>query len=224
MTKPQATQTPVPALRFSPMAWAKLLFFRDRGPTEIGGFAVTDAEDLLYVRDFVTIEQSVSAVSVEFDDAAVADFFEEQVDAGRRPEQFARLWLHTHPGGSPEPSATDEETFGRVFGRCEWAVMFILARTGKTSARLRFNVGPGGQLLVPVQVDYSQPFEASDQKTWEAEYEANIKPEAGWEEIPPVGADADICFPEYTLADLAEMDPAERQYVLDELTLWQEGE
>jgi proteasome lid subunit RPN8/RPN11 len=206
------------------MAWAKLLFFRDRGPTEIGGFAVTDAEDLLYVRDFVTIEQSVSACSVEFDDAAVADFFEEQVDAGRRPEQFARLWLHTHPGSSPEPSATDEETFERVFGRCEWAVMFILARTGKTSARLRFNVGPGGQLLVPVQVDYTQPFEASDQETWQAEYDANIKPEAGWEELAPVGADADICFPEYTLADLAEMDPAERQYVLDELTLCQEGE
>jgi len=206
------------------MAWAKLLFFRDRGPTEIGGFAVTDADDLLYVRDFATIEQSVSACSVEFDDAAVADFFEEQVDAGRRPEQFARVWLHTHPGSSPEPSGTDEETFERVFGRCEWAVMFILARNGKTSARLRFNVGPGGQLLVPVQVDYTQPFEGSDLETWQVEYDAHIKPETDWEGTPPVGADADICFPEYTLADLAEMDPAERQYVLDELTLWQEGE
>ncbi len=30
-----------PRLRFSPTAWAKLLFVRDRGPTEVGGFGIT---------------------------------------------------------------------------------------------------------------------------------------------------------------------------------------
>jgi len=30
-----------PKLRFSPTAWAKLLFLRDRGPTEVGGFGIT---------------------------------------------------------------------------------------------------------------------------------------------------------------------------------------
>jgi len=49
-------------------------------------------------------------VTVEFDDAAVADFFDEQVDQGRRPEEFSRIWLHTHPGASAQPSHTDEET------------------------------------------------------------------------------------------------------------------
>ena len=29
---------PRPTLRFTPTAWAKLLFLGDRGPTEIGGF------------------------------------------------------------------------------------------------------------------------------------------------------------------------------------------
>ena len=102
---------PTPVLRFCPTAWAKLLFFRDRGQTEIGGFGLASADDLLRVEDFVTVKQQDTVASVSFDDEAVADLFETQVDAGCRPEQFARIWLHTHPGGSPEPSATDEETF-----------------------------------------------------------------------------------------------------------------
>ena len=70
---------------------------------------------------------------------------------------------------------TDEETFERVFGRCDWAVMFILARTGKTYARLRFNVGPGGNVLIPVQVDYGQTFNGSDHVAWLEEYEQNVQ-------------------------------------------------
>ena len=85
--------------------------------------------------------------SVAFDDEAVADFFDHQVDAGRKPEQFARIWLHSHPGDSPQPSTVDEETFERVFGRCQWAVMFVVGRSGKTYARLRFSVGPGARGL-----------------------------------------------------------------------------
>lgn len=87
-----------PVLRFSPTAWAKLHFFCHRGDTEIGGFGVTRADDLLVVEEFLTVKQETSAGSVVFDDAAVADFFDAQVDAGRRPEQFARVWLHSHPG------------------------------------------------------------------------------------------------------------------------------
>ena len=61
-------------------------------------------------------------MSVAFEDEAVADFFDQQVDRGLRPAQFARIWVHTHPGGWPEPSLTDEETFQKVFGRTDWAV------------------------------------------------------------------------------------------------------
>ena len=103
-----------PSLRFSPTAWAKLLFMRDVTDNEVGGFGITEAEDLLFVTDFVLIKQKVTCVSVSFEDESVADFFEDQVEAGRQPEQFARLWLHTHPGNSPEPSMTDEETSTRA--------------------------------------------------------------------------------------------------------------
>lgn len=124
------------------------------------------------------MQQTASCISVSFDDDAVADFFEDQVDAGRRPEQFARIWLHTHPGSSPTPSLIDEATFSRVFGQCDWAMMFILAREGKTFARLRFNVGPGSEAVVPVEIEFSQPFDGSDHLTWLQEYEGNIQAES----------------------------------------------
>ena len=146
--------------------------------TEIGGFGITSPDDLLLVEDFVTVKQAVTMASVSFDDESVADFVEAQVDAGRKPEQFLRIWLHTHPGDSPNPSGTDEQTFGRVFGSCNWAVMFILAEEGETYARLRFNVGPGGACLLPVELDCDVDFPASDFQGWEAEYQANIHPES----------------------------------------------
>jgi hypothetical protein len=119
----------------------------------------------------------VTGASVAFDDEAVADFFDAQVDAGRTPDRFARIWLHTHPGACPRPSGIDAATFERVFGGCTWAVMFILARGGKSFARLHFNVGPKGGLLMPVHVDYRRPFAGSDRAAWEQEYDANIQRE-----------------------------------------------
>lgn len=141
-----------------------------------------------------------------FDDAAVADFFEAQVDAGRRPEQFGRLWLHTHPGDSPTPSGTDEHTFTQVFGRCDWAVLFVLAQDGQTYARLRFNIGPGGDILIPTEIDFTRPFAASDQAGWAKEYEGNIQPLALPERISARDRNSAALATEEALASATE-DP-----------------
>lgn len=164
-----------PILRFSPTAWAKLLYLRDRGPTEVGGFGLSAADDFLFVEDVRLIRQQATDLSVQFDDTAVAEFFDEQVDQDRRPEQFARIWLHTHPGESAQPSGTDEGTFSRCFGRTDWSLMFILACGGQTYARLEFHAGPGGALLLPVTVDYRREFPAADHAAWEQEYLANVQ-------------------------------------------------
>ncbi len=107
----------------------------------------------------------------------MADFFDQQVDAGRTPAECGRIWLHSHPGDSPQPSMTDEATFDRVFGRSDWAVMFILARQGQSYARLRFNVGPGADIEIPVSVDFSRPFAGCDWDGWEEEYLTNVQPQ-----------------------------------------------
>ena len=116
--------------------------------------------------------------SVVFNDAAVADFFDRQVDLGLRPAQFGRIWVHTHPGHSARPSEIDEETFARAFGGADWAVMFILAQGGERYARLQFNTGPGGGFRIGVRVDYSQAFAASDRAAWENEYRMHVSTEA----------------------------------------------
>jgi hypothetical protein len=154
-----------------------LLYLRDLGNTEVGGFGVAAEDDPLLIEDFVLVRQSCTVVTVKFDDEAVADFFDEQVDAGLVPESFFRVWCHTHPGDCAQPSGVDEGTFARVFGSCDWAVMFIIAEGGETFARLRFNVGPNAEMLIPVEVDYSQPFAGSDYAAWTAEYEANVNEE-----------------------------------------------
>ena len=132
----------------------------------------------LLVTELVTVKQRCTAASVRFNDEAVADYFDRMVDRGLKPDQFARCWLHTHPGDSAEPSGLDEETFERVFGRCDWAVMFIVARGGATYARLRFNAGPGGEILLPVNVRWDLPLGELSEDQWRAEHRANVVEES----------------------------------------------
>ena len=180
LTTPRRTDRPRmrpprrPTLRFTPWAWAKLLFLRDLGETEVGGFGISAAHDLLLIEDIQMVRQRCTSVTVQFEDAAVADFFDEQVDRGLAPERFARVWIHTHPGSSPAPSWVDEGTFLRSFGRSDWAIMFVVAQGGQTSARLRFNVGPGGDCELPVAVDFDSDFAAPDRAAWRAEYESCV--------------------------------------------------
>jgi hypothetical protein len=184
--KTKTSQGALP-LRLTPYAWAKLLRLRDLGNTEVGGFGVSAANDLLLVEDICLIRQQCSAVTVKFEDGAVADYFDRQVDRGLAPQHFARIWVHTHPGDSPYPSGTDEETFARCFSCTDWAVMFILARGGQTYARLRFMAGPSGSLLLPVEIDYSRPFPASDWAAWDAEYAQSVVPQPVVVERRPLG-------------------------------------
>jgi len=170
-----------PTLRFSPYSWAKLIYLRDRGETEVGGFGIAHSDDLLRSDDLQLVKQTCSQTTVEFDDASVADFFDRQVDAGLSPQQFARIWIHTHPGNCARPSQTDEATFTRVFGSSHWALMFILARQGQCYARLQMNVGPGSSLEIPVEIDYTRPFPGSDWEGWEQEYLAHVQVQPGLE-------------------------------------------
>lgn len=175
-TRQAGTLNPRP-LRFSPYAWRKLLFLRDRGPTEVGGFGISNPGDLLLVEDIALVGQACSPVTVRFEDEAVADHFDAYVDKGYSVARIGRIWVHTHPGGSADPSGTDEETFARCFGRADWAIMFILARGGETYARMWLRSGPGGSLLLPVEIDFSLPFRGSEELTWEQEYALSVEEE-----------------------------------------------
>jgi hypothetical protein len=170
----------------------------------VGGFGISVWKDPLLVEDVLLIRQHCTAITVKFDDAAVADFFDDQVDQGKMPEEFARIWIHTHPGTSAVPSGVDEETFARSFGEADWALMFILARGGRTYARLRFSAGPTGQLWLPVEVDFGQPFAASTPATWEDEYCRLVTREPVSRERPPSVKAGDSQLEMAALSDLVE--------------------
>jgi hypothetical protein len=206
-----------PTLRFSPTAWAKLLYLRDLGNTEVGGFGVTPANDLLYVEEIILVKQVCAPMSVVFDDASVADFFDEQIDRGLRPEQFARIWIHTHPAISPNPSEVDEETFARVFGKCDWAVMFIIAEDGRTYARLGFHTGPGGALVIPVEVDFSPPFAAGEMEAWQQEYFANVQVDEFFNSSASTWVPTAVILEE----NLGQDDPWESRWTINE-PYWEE--
>ena len=142
-------------LTFAPMAWLKMMWFCHAGDTEVGGFGLTAPGRPLYVTDFLTLPQEVTAVSVRFPDEAVADFFDQQADRGLAPDRFARIWLHTHPGTSARPSMVDEDTFHAAFGSCDWSLMAIVSRTGNTYARLRMAAGPSATIRLGVTVDWA---------------------------------------------------------------------
>jgi len=236
-TKKNQQRYQKPSLRFSPTAWAKLLYMRDVTDNEVGGFGITEADDLLFVTDFVLVKQKVTCVTISFEDESVADFFENQVEAGRQPEHFARLWLHTHPGNSPEPSMTDEETFARVFGTCDWSIMCIVAQDGGTFARLRFSAGPGGQVKIPVCVDYSYEFDAADFEVWKQQYKANVIEDHTFslagrskkdfkkqeDELEIFGNDGFEETPVFSSQDLLgeidSMEPMEREMFMEELSV-----
>lgn len=176
-TKTRTWERPDGRLLLSPYAWAKMLYMRDKGDTEISGFGIADPDNLLKIVDFITVKQTASCATFEMEDDGVSDFALNMVEKGLKPEQFMRVWLHTHPGNFCTPSGTDEECFNRWFGGCDWAVMCILAKDDKMSARLRFNTGPRAEIELPVKVDYDMDFPASDRESWEEEYKANIEKE-----------------------------------------------
>jgi hypothetical protein len=104
---------------------------------------------------------------------------------------------------------------------------------GIAAARLRFNVGPGGQAVIPIEVDYSHGFGPSDHQAWEAEYRANIKPDTWLSSFGAaggfsVGRDAGDSTADEWLDAFEAMAPDDRRFVIDELAarpeLWDESE
>src|SRR2546422_6912953 len=84
-----------PCLTFAPLAWLKLQFFCHLGDTEIGGFGVAAARDLLYVEDFLTLPQEGSPVTGRFFDEARAGPTAHCRAAGRALPPCARPCCHT---------------------------------------------------------------------------------------------------------------------------------
>lgn len=172
-----AFETRVPELYFTPYSWAKLNFMRDAGKTEVGGFGVCPTIPTV-IEDLYMPTQECSVAFCEFDDLGIREMYKElDGEKGYHPLNFSRIWIHTHPGSSPEPSGQDEETFRERFSDSDWAIMFILARGGESYARLKLN----SKSLQPIEmkmkvfVDWGRSFPAADHENWKREYLAKVR-------------------------------------------------
>lgn len=161
-------------LRFSPFAYAKLIYWRDIGQTEIGCYAIMGTSDPLLITDLKMIKQTCSSVSVDFDKEDSIKFVEEMTDKGLSPWQHSSCFIHTHPGDSPSPSQADEENFRDNFSIANCSIFYILAKGGKDYTRMRFNVPPGIDVDIKTQIDFSITFKASDHEAWKKEYDEKV--------------------------------------------------
>lgn len=170
------------ALRFTPQAWAKLRYMMLEADTEIGGYGIAlDPDDPLLIHDFQLVKQEASPASVDFDDEGLAEYHDRCIELGLKHSQFFRVWIHTHPGESPHPSSTDEDTFKERIGGASWSVMAIWAKESlKWYARLRISMPvpagldllPYSDVLLPVYLDWS-PLE-TDAESWDEQLHALV--------------------------------------------------
>jgi len=161
-------------LRFTPTAWAKFIFIRDIGPTEVAAYGITGTEDPLLVTDLWMVKQTCDQVSFDLDKDDIHEHMERVLDADLPPWAGCNLLVHTHPGNCPNPSQTDENNYEKAFSHPDWAIMMILARDGSTYCRLKVNKGPGVQTILKVEIDYSVYFAATDRWRWKEEYDRNV--------------------------------------------------
>lgn len=162
-------------LRITAYAYAKLLWMRDRGNTEVAAFATTATKDPLLVTDFRLIKQKCTNVTFDLDTDDLVEDVEKTLDEGLSPWMTHNILCHTHPGNCPNPSLTDEENFKQAFSHPNWAIMLIIAQDGSTYCRLKINTAPGVEKLLRVQIDFTQEFTASDHTAWEKEYKEKVK-------------------------------------------------
>ena len=174
-SKRNRASPPEAKLVFSPLAWLKLQYLCHAGDTEVAAFGLSHPADPLYLDDVLVVKQRASAASVAFDDGAVADLFDRMLDGGVPPARFARVWLHTTPGPPSTRAAPTRRPSPASSGACDWAVMAILGRTGRVSARLAFPAGPGGAVELASAVDWAAwPRDAerleAERASWERDY------------------------------------------------------
>lgn len=175
-------------LRFSLYAWRKMCYIRDLGDTEVSFFAVSKRDQLDLVVDVRMPYQTGYSAFTEFDESRLANFFEDMVEEGFHPEEFGRIWCHTHPSNFATPSSKDEETFTNEFAAPNWAIMFILGKAkenANTSCRLKYKnhpelvhvVGSHASRELKVEIDFDADIQAINQETrdaWKAEYEQRL--------------------------------------------------
>lgn len=123
--------------------------------SEIACLLIRHPEDELLIEDLAVIAQENSGSTVDFKDAALAEYF----DAEDHDPTIHRVgWIHSHPKGmGSHPSGTDQATFDAHFAAQPYAFMVIHSDKDGTVAHMRVNFNGGDRSLThtaPVSIDW----------------------------------------------------------------------
>ena len=191
-------------LRLTPYAWAKLMWMRDKGDTEVAGYCVTGTSDPLLVTDFVLIKQECTIMTFDLDSEDIVEYTDRMMDEGLAPWQCMNILAHTHPGNSTDPSGVDEENFEKAFSHPNWAIMLIVGMDGSAYCRLKMNTGPGTISLLDVVIEYGVQFSGSNPEEWEKEYKAKVTKKASFYMTGTEGKGKRRLIPDAPLLDVFE--------------------
>lgn len=113
----------------------KLAYYVLNCPKEIGGFGyverISDREFRL--TKLVLLKRKTSAVSVEPAPEAYAEYVTQEIPEGKEKEEIGkiRFYWHSHPGMSPYPSLTDEESIKNLSAGRGWIIWMIINQKGE---------------------------------------------------------------------------------------------
>ena len=177
-------------LMLSPIAFLKLQFFLHVADSEVGGFGISRSKNLLYVDDFLPVRQLSSPVGVSIEPGAVAEHLAEMNAIGLEPDECARVWIQTRVGSWAGPCNGTERTFAQACAGCDWSVLLILSRTGRTYARLQFMAGPKMRKILQLRVGWAawsqmlvdpRAATGNPQEDWMNQYLKKVRVESGAE-------------------------------------------
>lgn len=160
--------------RFTPTAWAKLIFFRDAGDTEVAGFAITSKNDPTLITDVHLVKQKCTGATFDLDVADVDEYMNRMLNNDIPPSECCRILWHTHPGPSPIPSGVDEQNFDKVFNATDFGTMLIISQTSDIYCRTRYNIGPKFDVESNVTIDFITDFTPPLWEAWKEEYKSNV--------------------------------------------------
>ena len=145
----------------SPDVYQQMVYLANAHGTECGGFGISlDPENPFHISKIFMPKQEVGSASIEFDENDIDLYLRTMAeDEGLEFDQFFRLWVHTQPGASVTPSATDYECLYSLLGHIRsketlvnalldedctldlepplpWMIMLIIAEKGQMSAQL----------------------------------------------------------------------------------------
>ena len=156
--------TGVPSLVLTSYSYQKLRYWEVlSGKNEISCFGVAFSQDnLLRVNELYLPKQIVTPSHTDPTEEGIATMYDELGQAKFPPNQFARIWIHTHTFTAPNktgislPSPVDFNTCREVFTGCDWFIMLIKGGEEFTCYLYLLGALPV-RLVLKVIVDYTDP-------------------------------------------------------------------